>query len=55
MRKDHLVLNGNIRVRTAIEIVRAFTGARAQSNTLHLPVYAHHGTRDKATNLAVRP
>ncbi len=45
---------GNLRARTANEILKAFGHVARHESSLHLPIYAHHGTHDKLADLQVR-
>ncbi|CAL8467496.1 g7034 [Coccomyxa elongata] len=42
---------GNLRARTANEILKAFGHVARHESSLHLPIYAHHGTHDKLADL----
>lgn len=44
---------GNLRARTANEILKAFRHVASHEASLHLPIYAHHGTHDRLANLEV--
>ncbi|KAK9806587.1 hypothetical protein WJX73_005106 [Symbiochloris irregularis] len=49
--EDPLTLKGKVRVRTAAQILQAFSEAKEQRSRLRLPVFAHHGDGDKITSL----
>lgn len=44
---------GNLRARTANEILKAFSHVSRNESALHLPIYAHHGTRDRLADIEV--
>ncbi len=46
---------GNLRARTANEILKAFGHVARLESSLHLPIYAHHGTQDRLADLQVGP
>jgi hypothetical protein len=45
---------GNVRARTANEILKAFGHLARHERELCLPIYAHHGTNDRLANLQAR-
>ncbi len=44
---------GNVRARTANELLHAFGYIASHESELELPIYAHHGTKDRLANLGV--
>ncbi|KAK9829537.1 hypothetical protein WJX72_006371 [[Myrmecia] bisecta] len=53
--EDPLNYPGDVRCKTANEILKAFREAQRKEHLLTLPIYAHHGTADLVTSLpAVR-
>ena len=54
MEEDPLNSQGNVRARTANEMLKAFGHVAQQEKQLVLPIYAHHGEEDRLANLAVR-
>ena len=44
---------GNLRARTANEILKAFGHVARLESSLQLPIYAHHGTHDRLADLQV--
>jgi hypothetical protein len=53
MEEDPLNSLGNLRARTAHQILRAFAHMQARERELRLPIYAHHGTRDRLADVQV--
>ena len=53
MEEDPLNSQGNVRARTANEMLKAFGHVAQQEKQLVLPIYAHHGEEDRLANLAV--
>ena len=52
---DPLTFKGNLRVRTATELVRGFVDIRQHRSQLRMPVFAQHGTADKITSCKAPP
>ena len=46
---------GNLRARTANEILKAFGHVQRNEAALILPIYAHHGTNDRLADVKVKP
>ena len=44
-----------MRARTANEMLRAFAHVREYGHLLWLPIYCHHGTKDKLASISVSP
>lgn len=55
MEEDPLNSQGNVRARTANEMLKAFGHVAQQEGQLVLPIYAHHGGEDRLANLRVCP
>ena len=55
METDPYNILGNVRARTANELLHAFGHIAQHEAELELPIYAHHGTKDRLANLGVRP
>ena len=53
MEADPYNVMGNVRARTANEMLHAFSHVAAHERELELPIYAHHGTKDRLANLGV--
>lgn len=53
MEEDPLNNLGNLRARTAHQILRAFAHVQQRERELALPIYAHHGTRDRLADVQV--
>ena len=53
MEEDPLNSQGNVRARTANELLKAFGHVAEQESQLELPIYAHHGGEDRLANLGV--
>ena len=51
---DPLLARGNVRARTANEMLRAFAHVRRFGHLVWLPIYAHHGTNDHLASIQVR-
>ena len=54
METDPYNILGNLRARTANEILKAFSHVKRHEAALALPIYAHHGTNDKLADIKVR-
>lgn len=53
METDPYNILGNVRARTANELLHAFGHIAHHEAELELPIYAHHGTKDRLANLGV--
>ena len=53
METDPYNVMGNVRARTANEMLHAFSHVARHERELELPIYAHHGTKDRLANLGV--
>ena len=53
METDPYNILGNVRARTANELLHAFGHIARHEAELELPIYAHHGTKDRLANLGV--
>lgn len=53
MEEDRYNNLGNLRARTANEILKAFGHVARLESSLQLPIYAHHGTHDRLADLQV--
>ena len=53
MEADPYNVMGNVRARTANEMLHAFSHVARHERELELPIYAHHGTKDRLANLGV--
>lgn len=53
METDPYNVLGNVRARTANEMLHAFKYVACHESELELPIYAHHGTKDRLANLGV--
>ena len=53
METDPYNILGNVRARTANEMLHAFGHIARHESELELPIYAHHGTKDRLANLGV--
>ena len=53
METDPYNIMGNGRARTANELLHAFGHIARHESELELPIYAHHGTKDRLANLGV--
>ena len=53
MESDPYNILGNVRARTANEMLHAFGHIARHESELELPIYAHHGTKDRLANLGV--
>ena len=53
MVKDPFNFMGPVRVRTALSLLNGFKGMQREQARISLPIYAHHGTKDKLASLAV--
>ena len=53
METDPYNILGNVRARTANELLHAFGHIAQHEAELELPIYAHHGTKDRLANLGV--
>ncbi|CAL5222462.1 g4830 [Coccomyxa viridis] len=51
METDPYNILGNVRARTANELLHAFGHIAQHEGELELPIYAHHGTKDRLANL----
>eukprot|EP00877_Chromochloris_zofingiensis_P002614 jgi/Chrzof1/12353/Cz06g31170.t1 len=49
---DSLIFHGNVRARTANELLKGFKALRGQEKQLTLPILAVHGDTDRTTSLA---
>lgn len=54
METDPYNILGNLRARTANEILKAFKHVKRRETALALPIYAHHGTKDNLADIKVR-
>ncbi len=54
METDPYNILGNLRARTANEILKAFSHVKRHETALSLPIYAHHGTEDRLADIKVR-
>ena len=54
MEEDPLNNLGNLRARTANEILKGFRHLQRHERELRLPIYAHHGTEDHLADVQVR-
>ena len=53
METDPYNILGNVRARTANELLHAFGYIASHESELELPIYAHHGTKYRLANLGV--
>lgn len=53
MVQDPFNFLGPVRVRTALSLLNGFRGMQRDQGRISLPIYAHHGTKDKLASLAV--
>ena len=53
MEEDPLNAQGAVRARTANELLKAFYVVSQREKELWLPIYAHHGSKDRLANLQV--
>ena len=53
MVQDPFNFLGPVRVRTALSLLNGFKGMQHNQACISLPIYAHHGTKDKLASLPV--
>ncbi len=53
MVQDPFNFLGPVRVRTALSLLNGFKGMQRSQHRISLPIYAHHGTKDKLASLPV--